>query len=151
MAEQGFQRGAAVPPAAMRLGYAGLIPFVGLALASVAAPNPWRIEAEVALIVYGAAILSFMGGCRWGFAAAEMGDGPTTGNLAVSVLPALNGWLAALLGGWLGLMLLALAFLCLLAADLALTNRGGAPAWWPNLRWPLTLGAVVSLLTSALV
>ncbi|PKP63592.1 MAG: hypothetical protein CVT86_04835 [Alphaproteobacteria bacterium HGW-Alphaproteobacteria-8] len=41
--------------------------------------------------------------------------------------------------------MLALGLVALYAADLALTRAGGAPAWWPALRWPLTLGAAGSL------
>jgi hypothetical protein len=58
--------------AAWALGLAGLIPFVALAL--LVALNP-RIkeEAASALLAYGAIILSFLGGIRWGFTVLEEG------------------------------------------------------------------------------
>jgi hypothetical protein len=43
----------------------------------------------------------------------------------------------------LAMLALGLAFLYL--ADVVLTAQGGAPAWWPALRRPLTLGACLSL------
>ena len=76
----------------MLLGYAGLIPFVGLAIRAIAGPMEWRTGASTGLLVYGVSILSFMGGCRWGFAAAGLGQGPTLAPLAISVLPALLAW-----------------------------------------------------------
>lgn len=138
-----------VPRAALWLGAAGLVPFAAGALLLLAGPETWRGSAEAALIAYGAVILSFMGGCRWGLASAGMGSGPDLPSLAISVVPALYAWVAAMLGGWIAMVLLALGLGTLLAADLALTRRGGAPVWWPSLRWPLTLGAVVSLLAGA--
>ncbi|MEO0822672.1 MAG: DUF3429 domain-containing protein [Pseudomonadota bacterium] len=151
-----------VPSGAKWLGLAGLLPFAAAALGAVAlAPEAGGTHAEQALLAYGALILSFMGGCRWGFAAAGMGDEDcarqATLRYAVSVLPALYAWpLLALPAGADGgvsgmrLGLLALGFLALLAADLALVRAQGAPAWWPALRWPLSLGAAGALLVAAL-
>lgn len=149
---QNARTGDRVPQPAWILGLAGLIPF-GLGTALVWAGKaglavwPSQTGALAALAAYGAVILSFMGGCRWGFAALE--PRPDWGRLGLSVLPALVGWAALLAGGRLSLGLLAAGFVALLAADLALTRAGGAPAWWPRLRWPLTLGAVASLSLAA--
>lgn len=135
-----------VPRPALVLGLAGLIPFAGLALACALAPPPYDDLAHRALTGYGAVILSFMGGCRWGFAA--MAARPDYGRLGLSVVPALYAWAA--MAGPAPLGLLALGFAALLVADIALTRAGGAPPWWPGLRWPLTLGAVASLLVAVL-
>lgn len=134
-----------VPRAALWLGAAGVLPFAVLALAVWLVPDAWRPLADQMLMGYGVAILSFMGGCRWGFAATGMGQGATWWNLSVSVLPALYAWAVAGLLQDMALPLLALGFLALLWADVTLTRQGGAPLWWPRLRVPLTLGAVVSL------
>lgn len=139
-----------VPDAAVVLGGAGLIPFAGLAMAVWLLEGEAQIQAEGALLGYGAVILAFMGGCRWGFAAAGLGGGASVSNLAVSVVPALYGWAALLAAPAAAMVLLATGFAALLAADLGLARRGGAPAWWPRLRWPLTGGAVISLLLGAL-
>jgi len=135
----------AVPSAARFLGLSGLIPFVSLAALALLAPAPWGAAARGALAFYGAVILSFMGGCRWGLAAAGMGEGPALRPLALSVAPSLWAWGALMAPAPVDLGMLALGLLALFAADLRLTRDGGAPAWWPALRWPLTLGASISL------
>lgn len=138
-----------VPAAARWLGLAGLVPFFGLAglawLPETAVAG-WATEA---LIGYGAVILSFMGGCRWGLAAAGMAEGPSFRLLGASVVPALYAWGAAALPPALALLTLGVGLLALLAADLSLTRAGGAPPWWPALRWPLSLGAAASLAVAA--
>lgn len=138
------------PAAARLLGFAGLIPFVGLAAVALVGPEAWRAVAQAALAQYGAIILSFMGGCRWGFAAAGMGRGPAFDLLAISVAPALYAWgVLVAAPAPLDLAMLAAGLAALLAADLALARQGGAPRWWPALRWPLTLVAGLSLLAGS--
>lgn len=133
---------AAVPPVAAALGYAGAIPFLGGAAAvslALLPPGP--------LLAYGAVILAFMGGIHWGL--GMPGALPDGRRLGLSVVPALLGWAALLLGGRLGLLLLAAAFLGLLAVDLATTLSAVAPPWYPRLRLPLTALVVASLLLAA--
>lgn len=138
----------AVPPAAALLGAAGLIPFVGLAAATWLAPMDGQMAA--ALTGYGVVILSFMGGCRWGLAAAGLGQGASFSPLAISVLPALYAWaIWALLPAEAAQAALAAGLLALLFADIHLTSKGGAPAWWPRLRMPLSVVASISLLAAA--
>jgi hypothetical protein len=126
-----------------------VIPFLALGIAPWLAGPETKALAAAALEGYGAAILSFLGGCRWGFAAAGLGPGPGWAPLGVAVLPALYAWGVALLPVPVSLSLLALGFVGLLAADLALARAGGAPGWWPRLRSPLTGGAVAGLLLGA--
>jgi hypothetical protein len=135
-----------VPPAARQLGLAGLIPFVALAALAHLAPGS---GARDWLAGYGGAILAFMGGCRWGLAAAGLGQGPALKPLAVSVAPALWAWIALRAPAPFDLELLAVGLLALYVADLRLTAQGGAPSWWPALRLPLTLGATLSVLAGA--
>lgn len=134
-----------VPAAAMRLGLAGLVPFVSLSLLSLIGPEAWTDTVLKALAYYGAAILAFMGGCRWGFAATGMGEGPALIPLALSTAPALWAWLALMLPPPFEKEMLGLGLLLLYVADLRLTMEGGAPKWWPQLRLPLTLVATASL------
>lgn len=133
---------AAVPPVAAALGYAGAVPFLvgatGVALALLPATP---------LLAYGAVILAFMGGIHWGL--GMPGTTPDARRLGLSVVPALLGWAALLLGGRPGLLLLAAAFVGLLALDLATVRSGAAPAWYPSLRVPLTAVVVASLLLAA--
>ena len=67
------------------------------------------------LLIYGAIILSFMGGIRWG--AAMLRDDASFNALGRSVLPSLLALAAAALGGALGLVLIALGFCGLLVYD----------------------------------
>lgn len=138
-----------VPRPALWLGLAGLIPFAGLAVLLWLAPAE-REWASPMLTGYGVVILSFMGGCRWGLAAAGMGDGTSVKMLTISVVPALYAWIVALLPDADAQVLLALGLLVLLTADLILARNGGAPSWWPALRWPLSVGASGSLFAGAL-
>ncbi|GMG84099.1 hypothetical protein LNKW23_33130 [Paralimibaculum aggregatum] len=144
-----------VPASAAWLGGAGLLPFFGLAAAHWAVesgllPMPLTFRTGPALASYAALILSFMGGCRWGFESIRAAPEPTAKKLVVSVVPALYAWVALLFDVPMACAALALGFSLLLAADLALAQEGGAPRWWPRLRWPLTLGAVLSLLLGAM-
>jgi hypothetical protein len=139
----------AAPKPARQLGLAGLIPFAVFALAAVFAPALWADPARAILANYGAVILSFMGGCRWGFAAAGLGEGPAMRPLALSVAPSLWAWVALSAQPPFDMLMLAAGFAALLGSDIALTKIGGAPAWWPGLRWPLTLGAAAACLAGA--
>lgn len=65
-----------IPGPALDLSFAGLLPFFALAPGAVVLVGDWAVFAQKGLVAYGALILSFMGGCRWGFAAAGLGDGP---------------------------------------------------------------------------
>lgn len=140
-----------IPPSALLLGAAGVIPFAALALlmaiggAGLLAPE----QAERVLRLYGALILSFMGGAQWGLASASARR-PSARALAVSVLPALFAWATFLIPSRPGLLALAAAFLALMLYDLWTVSRGEAPAWYGRLRVGLTLAVVASLLAAAL-
>ena len=140
-----------VPKPAAQLTLAGLAPFLALSLLSIADDGAWGAWALRALVFYGVVILSFMGGCRWGFAAAGLGEGPTLRLLGLSVAPALGAWAAVLfLPLSLAAGVLAVGFGALYLADTALTRAGGAPGWWPRLRLPPTAGAMGALLLAML-
>lgn len=139
-----------VPAPARQLGFAGLAPFAALSFAALALDGEAAAMAASLLIGYGAVILSFMGGCRWGFAAAGLGDGPSFALLGVSVLPALYAWITALAPAPAAALLLAAGFGALYLADVRLTRAHGAPNWWPALRIWLSSGAVIALVVSAL-
>ncbi|MCQ4162366.1 DUF3429 domain-containing protein [Roseomonas sp. GC11] len=132
----------AVPPAASWLGGAGLLPFLTLAVASLM-PGESGALAATALLAYGAAILSFLGGIRWGLAMARAESGALWAELSLSVLPSLLAWVALLLPRPAGLLLLAVS----LAGQWLLDSRTTlAPGWYPRLRLPLSLGAIAALL-----
>ena len=131
-----------IPPVARVLGFAGLLPFAATAMAGFF--PAWPAPATPALIGYGAVILSFLGGIRWGMA---MGAPDMGARLVVSVMPSLVGWLALLVPPAAGLILLATGFAAMLVVDLAVRE---APSWYPRLRLPLSVGAIACLLLGLL-
>jgi hypothetical protein len=143
-----------VPRAAKYLGAAGIIPFVAIAITGPFLTDPLKNSAFLALIAYGAVILSFLGGIHWGLSIATSRDRGTGGasfrRLGVSVLPALIGWVALIVDPLIGIFILAISFGLVLAVDLDASRKGQAPAWYPSLRCPLTLGVIASLLIGAL-
>jgi len=137
-----------IPSAARWLGFAGLLPFAATAVAGLMPAVPFHDVALRALSAYGAIVLSFLGGIRWGLAIAKADAAGPTGPLFVGVLPALLGWIALLVPASTGLLLLALGFAAMLAADLRLST---APSWYRSLRPPLSVGAVGALLLGLLI
>lgn len=135
-----------IPFSALVLGWAGVLPFAAGALAMLIGAPPGR-NALLPLLIYGAVILSFLGGVRWGMAmrlsGAERGQA-----LAQSIVPALIGWIAACLYGFpmSALILLALAHGGLGAADIARAGRGLMPIWYGRLRLQLSASVVTSLM-----
>ena len=81
------------PRMAQFFGAAGLIPFISLAAVPV---TPWTTQGlfmdvllHHALLAYGAVILSFIGGCRWGFSCAGHGPGPSFAAILIAIIPSL--------------------------------------------------------------
>lgn len=145
---------ARIPIAPLALGIAGLVPFVGLSGIIVLNAHLPAAEAWRALALYGAVILSFMGGVHWGLAmamgAAARGSRATAGYLA-SIVPALVAWVTiAALPPRPATTVLSFGFAMLLIYDLAATRRGDAPDWYATLRRWLT-AIVLAALASALV
>ncbi len=136
-----------MPAAPLWLGLAGLLPFVAAALAILLPVSPWHEVGQRALLAYGAVILSFLGGVRWGLAMAASSAAKLFGRLGLSVVPSLVGWVALLLPPAQGLVLLALGFGLMLWADLRLAE---APCWYRQLRLPLSAGAISALLLGLL-
>ena len=141
-----------VPIAAAVLGAFGAVPFVFFALSGFLMQSHFQPTMILALVAYGAVILSFLGGIHWGLAVAEFGaslDAAPWRRLSLSVIPSLIGWAALMMPGVFGLLTLALAFIGMLWVDLTASKTGEAPSWYPRLRWPLTLVVVASLILGA--
>jgi hypothetical protein len=133
------------------LGLAGLLPFAGAALASLAAPG-WQEFALVALRAYGAVILAFLGAVHWGFALqpsiGQEGAGPR--RLILGIVPALVGWVALLLPPGFALGVLALAILATAGMEQWGAAKGLVPRGYMLLRWVLSLGATACLAAALL-
>ncbi|XP_063283221.1 transmembrane protein 69 [Pelobates fuscus] len=137
-----------VPKPALYLGLGGLIPFVAPPVVMIAS-SCYYPELGYAQIAYGAAILSFLGGVRWGFAIPEGSPAkPDWMNLANSTVPAIFAWIALLFkdtpteSALLVIMGLGIA----LHYDLALLPT--YPSWFKGLRAVLTFVAVLSLIAT---
>lgn len=132
---------------ARRLGFGGVIPFVGLAAALwVARPGGWPL-ASLALLGYGATIASFLGAIHWGLVMRE-GPAQPVPSLLWGVVPSLLGWVALLLGHAAGLVLIATLLWVCFAVDRAVYPRYQLQAWLP-MRLRLTLVASISCLAGA--
>lgn len=128
------------------LGLAGLSPFV-LTAAVQWLPQPgWRMLAAMALLGYGAIIVSFLGGIHWGLAMRSATTPPA--RLIWGVMPSLLGWLAVLLDRPWGLWVLALSLLACWWVDRAVYRELSLGAWLP-LRTVLTAVATLSVLMAA--
>jgi hypothetical protein len=140
--------GSSVPSAATWLGGLGIIPFVGLSLATPFASDVLKAQLSFALLAYGAIILSFLGGIHWGLAIAAVPQSDNTlwRRIALSILPSLVAWVALLTSSSIGFLVLAAAFVAMLVVDIRASRMHEAPAWYPKLRWPLSCGAVAALL-----
>ena len=156
-----------IPLPALLLGAAGLLPFVFgaaalvLVEATAVAHLPDATYFARVLVGYGAVILSFLGGVRWGAAVGlDMGRDEVeatprsvevvnalTVELVIAVLPSLIAWGALLLPVVPALALLAFSFVVLGFADRIAAQDGRLPAWYGRLRLWLTGGATASVLT----
>lgn len=143
-----------MPAPARWLGLGGLLPFIGLAVAALVDPGragQWNL----ALMAYGAIILSFVGALHWGFAmtAGGLSDAQRGGRFAWSVMPALIGWaalLAAVVSAWFAAVLLLTGFWLHYAQDRAVARVAGLPIWYLPLRLTLTSVASLCIVVGAL-
>lgn len=140
---------ARIPPAALFLGLAGLIPFAAGALAAWSPSWPLPAAAGVQLVVsYGALILTFLGGIRWGTAIGPYGARRQGLEFLCSVLGALAGLAALFLAPVAALTLLLAGFLMQALWDVLSVEEGRLPQWFGKLRMLLTTGAVLALIAA---
>ena len=131
-----------LPRGMLLLGWSGVLPFLLAVLAAFVLPERAGLAAAV-FVSYGAVILSFLGGARWGRAlAADVGPG----RYVEAVLPSLIGFAALLLVhvAWVALLLLATGF----AVWMVIDQRD--PLWAPAYkRMRLAISVVVLILHAA--
>lgn len=156
----------AIPTPAWVLGIAGLIPFITSALlaclpdvgstllrdlarsadAEAMSTSALQQQALLALGAYGAIILSFLGGIRWGNLLNSNPQLHQWPPFLLSVLPSLIAWPAVLLSPSWMLGVLAVGFIWQYAYDMKGVKKNILPTWFGKLRTILTIGATVSLL-----
>ncbi|GBR49950.1 hypothetical protein AA106555_0037 [Neokomagataea thailandica NBRC 106555] len=144
------------------LGIAGLVPFVFLGgsifIGHLFAPQP---RLMLALLAYGACILSFLGAVHWGLAMERpdiINDRTTSDldrwRLIFGVCPAVLAWLALYIGmvanPRTGLSLEILGFVAVYIFEKSGWKKGAIPQGYIRLRLALTIGVVISLLLAIL-
>ena len=141
-----------IPLVPLLLGLGGLIPFWALAFSRVTGIGFGFPPAMVslALAVYGATILAFLGGIRWGLAMRSPDQGGGGFDYGLAVLPQLIGWAGLAVPDPWRFFLLGVVLLALGPLDRNLVTRGLAPAWFGRLRLILSFGAGAALLLAAL-
>ena len=141
-----------IPPAALVLGFLGLIPFIWAALLvleiseGVNTPLPAILggDGQLIMIRYGGIILTFMSGVLWGFAAQATG-GQAAAAYSLSVIPALWWFFMPGSGPVSALSNLAIGYVALLILDYAFYRWELAPRWWMSLRIQLTILVLICL------
>jgi hypothetical protein len=138
---------ARIPAAALLPGLLGLLPFWGLALSTELSSGLDPLLALMALIMYAAVILSFVGALWWGMAVHVAPSALRSTMFVWSVVPALIGWAAIMTEPTLGLRMLigGLALQWFLDGVLMRNMPNLFPRWVFRLRTMLTLGATSAL------
>jgi hypothetical protein len=132
------------------LGLLGLVPFFAALAGTQFAPSPYNGVAEHVFVTYGAIILSFLGGARWGFEVGARPEGPGFFTLMFSIMPSMLALVAAnsqYAPSLVGLSVLMGGFVIMWLWDYA-TSGGSTrrwPLWYRPLRSALTLGAVIAI------
>ncbi len=130
------------------LGLAGLIPFVAapLVLFAIDIDNPLADPIINAFRGYGIAILSFLGGIRWGTAlgAENHQHRYDSLSLVLSVIPSLIAWCTIFMSPAAAIITLLIGFCAQGAWDKWSGQVGKFPAWFLSLRITLTLVVALS-------
>ena len=133
-------------PLALRLGYAGLVPFVAGALLIWLVLPEAHPYVTLALSAYAAVIISFLGGIHWGHAMRQAT--PAAASLLWGVIPSLIAWAAVMMVPASGLVIQGLALLACYFVDRRLYPAQGAAAWLV-LRFRLSAVAALSCFIGA--
>jgi hypothetical protein len=136
----------AVNPIAIRLGYAGLIPFVlGALLVWLVREDahPYVVEG---LSAYAAMIVSFLGAIHWGLGMRQSVPSPTP--FIWGVVPSLLAWVAVIMPAYAGLVVHGVMLLVCYAVDRRTYPALGASAWL-TLRFRLSVVAALACFIAA--
>ena len=125
------------------LGLGGLVPFLAAALGAwLTEDGRWAFAG----LLYGAIILSFLGGIQWGLVLGEGAEAPRgAARLGFSVAPSLIAWAALFTGPLLGPLILAAGVLLAWLFEQQPWLRERLPAWYGQLRHLLTAGVVLTM------
>lgn len=140
---------AGIPALPLLLSILGLIPFVGGVVAIEFAEGGYKGWAIYSLPVYGALILSFLGGTTWGFALGDAQKRFVPIRLILAMAPSIVAWLIMFQPPASRMLSLAGCLIVWAMLDQLMAHRDLLPAWYPKLRWPMTLVAAASLVVGA--
>ena len=130
------------PVPALTLGLSGLVPFIA-APSYLLMTMTFIPELAFAQVTYGACILSFLGGVRWGFTIPEENPvAPDWINLGYSVMPSLIAWGGLLLPSPYSLFTVMSGLGFVAFFDMSMY---GYPPWFKGLRFLLSFVAILSL------
>ena len=131
------------------LGYLGTIPFLSLSVTLLLVDTQSSILIASALHLYGAIILSFLGGLHWGrIACKQVNETSDKWFLIYSVTPPLIGWSSFLLSHlWQDASSMLIAgFLISYVIDIRFSKLSEWQSWMKPLRTSLTFIACFSLI-----
>ncbi len=131
---------------ALRLGYAGLIPFVTGALLVWLVREDAHPYATLGLSAYAALIVSFLAGIHWGLAMREPAPPPSL--FIWGMLPSLPAWVALMMPPSAGLVIHGLMLIACYLVDRRVYPRHGL-APWLTLRFRLSAVAAMSCFLGA--
>lgn len=139
------------PAAATVLVGLGLVPFVAGALGFWLLPPDLAAHALDVQVFYAVPVLAFLGAVHWGAALADGPDADRLGvRLAWAVVPALIGWVAALMTALPALTLLMAGYAAAYLVDRRARDRGELPDWYLDLRRRATAVVLLALGASLL-
>ncbi|MGM0480523.1 MAG: DUF3429 domain-containing protein [Pseudomonadota bacterium] len=129
------------------LGAAGILPFLGSALAELMNLSlPYQLQPVTLLVTYGAIILTFLAGVLWGRALHRADSEPTNGLLLLSNMFALLAWLTLLLNSvfWaLLVQMVSFALLLMFERKLARGSTMTTQLGYYPMRLSLTVAVIV--------
>jgi len=127
----------------------GVVPFVILAALVGFAEGRVVDQARFAMAAYGAVVLGFLGGARWGAELVRAPGGPSLLRLVAAAVPTVVAWGAMLLEPRVALGVLILAGAVQLAWDLVAAGSGLLPRWTRPVRTVLTGVGVAAMAVGA--
>lgn len=137
---------AQAPTAVLVLSYARVVPFVATALIiALSSPSSAASSALAAEIAYGAVLLSFLGGARWGAAIGAGGDQIHFKPLALLLLPMLFSWCVIFMAPEVALAALMAGFMLLALAERLRAQQGRGHEWQGGLEVALTILTEIAL------
>jgi hypothetical protein len=131
---------------ALKLGYAGLAPFVLGALLSLMVRDDAHPYVVLGLAAYATAVLAFLGGIHWGLAMRT--EQPEPQSFVWGVVPSLVAALAVLMPAYAGLVIDGVMLIVCYLVDRRVYPRHGL-AGWLTLRFRLTVVATLACFLAA--